>query len=157
MFKKRLSRTIGIGICIALGFSAFTFGAPSKASAATPESLKLISVGKQFLGTPYLFGADSGSTTAFDCSSFTQYIFKKLGVTLPRTSSAQALKGKKVAKGYLSVGDLIFFNTSGKGISHVAIYAGNGKMLHSAGSGVKITSMNISYWKNKFVTARRVL
>ncbi|MBW7455187.1 C40 family peptidase, partial [Paenibacillus sepulcri] len=126
--------------------------------AATPAALSLISSGTQFLGVPYRFGAPAGVTYAFDCSSFIQYVFKASGIKLPRTSVAQATAGKKVAKGYLSTGDLVFFNTGGAGISHVAIYAGNGKILHSSSTkGVTIASMNTTYWQSKYVTARRVL
>jgi cell wall-associated NlpC family hydrolase len=63
-----------------------------------------------------------------------------------------------VKKGYISMGDLVFFNTNGSGISHVGIYAGYGKMIHASGhKGVTVTKLNSSYWKSKFVTARRVL
>jgi cell wall-associated NlpC family hydrolase len=86
-------------------------------------------------------------------------MFGSIGVWLPRTSSAQAYMGKKVDKGSISMGDLVFYSTNGgKSISHVAIYAGGGKILHSSSSkGVTLTDMNSSYWKTKYVTARRVL
>ncbi|CAI6087402.1 C40 family peptidase [Cohnella sp. JJ-181] len=130
----------------------------SKASAATPESLALLSLGKQYIGTPYRFGAASGLTSAFDCSSFVQYIFSKEGTKLPRTAAAMAAKGQKVSKGSLSVGDLIFYNSSSNWIGHVAIYAGAGKILHASTSkGVTITSMDNSYWKARYVTAKRIL
>jgi len=83
-------------------------------------------------------------------------MFNTIGVSLPRTSIEQAKIGEKVKPGYLSVGDLVFYNTNGKGISHVAIYAGDGKILHSASEGVMISNMNSSYWKSRYVTARRV-
>lgn len=146
-------------LCSALVLSAVTFGSfAPKAQAATPETIKLVSVGKKYLGTPYKFGAPTGATYAFDCSSFTQFLFKGFDVSLPRTTTAQALKGKKVSMGMLSMGDLVFFNTNGKSISHVAIYAGNNKMIHSSSSkGVTVTDMTTSYWKTKYVTARRVI
>jgi cell wall-associated NlpC family hydrolase len=158
MQKNRLvKRVLMTTLCATIGLSAFVNGFSTKANAATPESIKVVSSAKKYLGVPYRFGAPSGITYAFDCSSFTQYVFKKNGVKLPRTSIAQAAKGIKVAKGNLSVGDLVFFNTNGRSISHVAIYAGNHKILHSSGSGVSLTSMNTTYWSNKYVTARRVL
>ena len=148
-----------LGLCTVIGLSAFAFGASAnRADAATAESLKLISNGKNYVGTPYKYGAPAGVTYAFDCSSFTQYMFNGLDVSLPRTASSQATLGKKVAKADLSVGDLVFFKTNGKNISHVAIYAGSSKILHSASSsGVTVSNMNSSYWKSKYVTARRVL
>lgn len=129
-----------------------------KASAATTESLKLLSVGKQYIGVPYQFGAPSGATYAFDCSSFAQHVFGKMGIWLPRTSAAQAWIGKPVAKAYLSVGDLVFFRSGGPGVGHVGIYAGGGNMLHASRSkGITLTSMHTSYWTANYVTARRVL
>lgn len=159
MRKTNLLKSIAkAGICSAIVLSAFTFGSTAQqAHAATPQTISLISTGKAFLGTPYKFGAPAGVTYAFDCSSFTQFIFKAINVNLPRTSTAQATMGKKVDKGSLSMGDLVFYNTNGKSISHVAVYAGNNKIIHSSSSqGVTITSMNSNYWKNKYVTARRV-
>lgn len=155
-FLKSIAKA---GICSAIVMSAITLGtfAP-KAHAATPETLDLISTGKEYIGTPYKFGAPAGVTYAFDCSSFTQFLYKGLDVKLPRSSSAQAGVGEKVAKSSLSVGDLVFFNTNGKSISHVAIYAGNNKIIHSSTSqGVTVTSLGSSYWAKKYVTARRVL
>jgi cell wall-associated NlpC family hydrolase len=155
--KRILTKSLAVGVSVVIGYSSIAFGSSSRAEAATPESLKLLDTGKELVGTPYLFGAPSGVTYAFDCSSFTQFVFKKLDVSLPRTSIAQAEMGTKVAKGYLSVGDLLFFNTSGSGISHVGIYAGNNKMLHSSKSGVKISDITSAYWNKRYVTARRVL
>ncbi|MDI4646827.1 C40 family peptidase [Cohnella hashimotonis] len=130
----------------------------SKASAATQESLALLSFGKQYIGTPYVYGAASGLTSAFDCSSFVQYIFGKEGTALPRTAAAMASKGTKVTKASLSVGDLVFFSSSNNWIGHVAIYAGDGKILHASTSqGVTVSSMNSTYWKARYVTAKRVL
>ena len=148
-----LAGFLAIGGCLGLGIAA-----PSQADAATPESLALLEYGKKYIGVPYLYGARAGSTSAFDCSSFVQYVFGKFDKKLPRTSVSQAYTGQKVAKSYLSVGDLVFFRTNGVSISHVAIYAGNNKILHSSSSkGVTISNMNTSYWKKAYVTARRVL
>jgi len=144
-------------IVTALSFTALTFGASGKSEAATKDTTDLLSTGKQYIGTPYEFGASTGNTSSFDCSSFIQFVFESNGVKLPRTTTAQAQVGEKVDKDDLNVGDLVFFNTNGKSISHVAIYAGNNKILHSASSkGVSIADMNSSYWKSKYVTARRV-
>jgi cell wall-associated NlpC family hydrolase len=155
-----LKHIVKIGSCGAIIWSAVTFGAGTdSAHAATPTSIALIDSSKDYIGTPYLYGAAAGSTSAFDCSSFTQYMLGSIGVWLPRTSTAQAYMGEKVGKGFLSMGDLVFFSTNGgKSISHVGIYAGSGKFIHSSSSkGVTVTDMNSSYWKNKYVTARRVL
>lgn len=160
MRKMNLLKSIAkAGICSAIVLSAFTFGSNAQqAHAATPETINLISTGKVYLGTPYKFGAPAGVTYAFDCSSFTQFLFKGFDVNLPRTSVAQAAVGEKVAKGSLSMGDLVFFNTNGKSISHVAVYAGNNKIIHSSSSkGVAVSNMDSGYWAKRYVTARRVI
>ncbi|MNZ98745.1 Murein DD-endopeptidase MepS/Murein LD-carboxypeptidase precursor [compost metagenome] len=147
------------GVCSAIVMSAIAIGSFTQtAHAATPQTIELISTSKTYIGTPYKFGAPAGVTYAFDCSSFTQFIFKGLDIELPRTSAAQANVGEKVAKGSLSMGDLVFFNTNGKSISHVAIYAGNNKIIHSSSSnGVTLSDLDSSYWSKRYVTARRVL
>ncbi|GKU79941.1 C40 family peptidase [Paenibacillus sp. L3-i20] len=152
-------RIVKISTCSAIVWTAFTFGAANQdVSAANPASLELIETSKDYIGTPYQFGAKPGNTSAFDCSSFTQYMFKRLNIWLPRTSAAQASMGTKVDKASLSTGDLVFYKTNGKSISHVAIYAGNNQIIHSASSkGVSIANMNSTYWKSKYVTARRVI
>ena len=110
------------------------------------------------IGSPYVWGAEGPNS--FDCSGFTYYVFRNAaGVSLPRTSSAQSGYGKTVSKSNLQPGDLVFFNTSGKGVSHVGIYVGGGNMIHSPSSGktVSVTSINSSYYSSRFVTAKRVL
>jgi len=155
--KLAIKWVLACGLAVT-GLFGTAIGTASQASAATTESLNLLSFGKDYIGTPYKFGATAGSTAAFDCSSYVQYVFDQAGISLPRTSSAQASVGEKVDKAYLSVGDLLFFKTGGSGISHVAIYAGEGKMLHASSSqGVILSSMNTTYWTKAYVTARRVL
>lgn len=109
------------------------------------------------LGVSYRYG---GTTPAgFDCSGFVQYVFRKNGISLPRTSYDQFKAGKSIAKSELKPGDLVFFNTYGSGASHVGIYAGNAKFIHaSTTKGVTYDSLNDPYyWSKKFIGARRVL
>ncbi|MBJ6359965.1 C40 family peptidase [Paenibacillus sp. MAHUQ-46] len=158
MLKQKFYRKLIMTcLCTSIGLAAFAFGPSNQVSAATSEATEIISTGKDLLGTPYRYGS-SGTTSSFDCSSFVQYVFNQSDISLPRTSSDQAEIGEKVGKSSLSKGDLMFFNTNGKSISHVAIYIGDNKMLHAAsGKGVTITDIDNVYWKSKFVTARRVL
>ncbi|OSX54521.1 C40 family peptidase [Anoxybacillus ayderensis] len=134
----------------------FTFFAnPFKTEAAFSANT-LIAEAQKVIGTPYRAGGTTPK--GFDCSGFVSYTYKKLGVSLPRSSEAMYGVGKPVSLNQLAPGDLLFFKTSKhKGISHVAIYIGNGRMVHSTSSkGVKIDSIHQSYWKQRFVGAKRL-
>ncbi|MGO4274410.1 C40 family peptidase [Paenibacillus sp. TAF58] len=125
----------------------------------------LIVKGFGFLGAPYVFGAKSDQTDSFDCSSFLKYIFISQGVSLPRDSRQQSQLGTEVTIDQLREGDLVFFTTPKRKnksgidrIGHVAVFLGNGLMLHTfrSGIGVTISELNGS-WKERFVQAKRVL
>lgn len=120
------------------------------------KSSQVTSTAKKVMGVKYLYG---GTTTkGFDCSGFVGYVYKKVGVKLPRTSGAMYKTGKSVSKKNLKTGDLVFFKTSGKGVSHTGIYIGNGKFAHSSSSkGVSVAKINDPYyWGSKYVGAKRV-
>ena len=117
---------------------------------------KIIKTSKKYIGVPYKWGGTTPK--GFDCSGFTQYIFNAHGVYIPRTSREQYNFGTKVSKSNLQPGDLVFFNTSGKGVSHVGLYIGDGKFIHSAASkGIVIAELFSNYWMNLYLGARRVL
>ncbi|MCF6410077.1 C40 family peptidase [Pseudalkalibacillus salsuginis] len=121
---------------------------------------QIIDTGDNYLGANYRYGSPVGTTSSFDCSSFTVTVFKKHGITLPRSSSAQANVGTTVSKSNLQVGDLLFYDTDFDGvINHVSIYAGNGKMLGAQSStGVAFAdAFSPYYWGSRFVKAQRVL
>lgn len=128
---------------------SFTAGTASAASTLN-ESIDAL------IGTPYKW---AGTTEkGFDCSGFTSYVFAQFGFDLPHTSKGQNEEGYWIDKSDLRPGDLVFFNTDGKGISHVGIYIGDGMFAHSAyGTGVTKTSLNDAYYKKRYVSARRVL
>lgn len=124
------------------------------ASSASASSA-IISTGQQFMGVPYKYGAESGDTRSFDCSSFVQHVYKLNGISLPRSSRQQSEVGTYVSRDQLQPGDLVFFYSP---IHHVAIYIGNGKILHTYGSpGVTISDLNSGSWDSHYSTARRVL
>jgi lipoprotein Spr len=126
------------------------------ASADTSDKSTLVSVVSSVYGTPYKFGGIT--TSGFDCSGFTQYVFKKMGVSLARTSAAQYKQGTPVSKSQLREGDLVFFNTLGNGVSHVGIYIGDGKFAHSSSSkGIRTDSLSNSYYKQRYLGAKRIL
>lgn len=118
---------------------------------------KILQDGEQFIGLPYVYG---GSTPkGFDCSGFTKYVYGLSGITLQRVSRDQYAKdGTHVKKSDLQPGDLVFFGENGR-VSHVGIYAGNGKMLHSPRTGKSIcyTSIESNYYVSRYIGAKRVL
>ena len=120
-----------------------------------PEAIRLSSL--LFYGTPYRFGGNSSH--ALDCSAFVQKVFRANGIELPRDSRAQAKYGYKVSLSELKPGDLLFFKTYKRDVSHVGIYIGDGKMIHAArrGGGVKISSIYDPYYIQRFLFAKRVI
>lgn len=126
-------------------------GMPSRGNANA-----LIGFAERFLGTPYVYG---GSTpNGFDCSGYTQYVFRQMGYELNRTAASQATQGTPVAYGEWQPGDLLFFRYyGGAGINHVGIYIGNGVFIHSSSSsGVRYNNvLSDSYYISNYVTARR--
>lgn len=111
-----------------------------------------------FLGVPYRRG---GSTveTGFDCSGFVRAMYEQtVGLVLPRKAEQQAAATEKIDKKDLAPGDLVFFNTMRRTFSHVGIYIGDGKFIHSPkpGAEVRVENMAESYWSRRFDGARRV-
>ncbi|MEK3884867.1 C40 family peptidase [Paenibacillus sp. PL2-23] len=147
--KKKVSMILA-GLVLLLAFQAGSVFASAS---------KMDGIIDDLIGTRYSYGGTS--VKGFDCSGFTGYVFGKMGLDLPRRSVDQASVGTKVAKADLQPGDLVFFDTSGHnngGISHVGIYVGDGSFAHASTSkGVTVDKLESSYYKSRFVTARRVM
>ena len=111
-----------------------------------------------FLGVPYKYGGNSVDT-GFDCSGFVRAVYEQsVGKILPRRSDEQAAATQEIDRSELKPGDLVFFNTMRRAFSHVGIYVGDGKFIHSprSGSQVRVEDMRMSYWSTRFNGARRV-
>jgi cell wall-associated NlpC family hydrolase len=122
------------------------------------RTTNLISTAVGLMGIPYLRGGNSAET-GFDCSGFVRYIYKEtIGLVLPRSADQQANTTQKIDRSELKPGDLVFFNTMKRTFSHVGIYLGEGKFIHSprSGASVRIEDMRIPYWNVRFDGARRV-
>jgi len=132
---------------------------PSRAEAVASVSGETPSAVRRalaYLGTRYRYGGSS--SRGFDCSGFTSYIYRRHGINLPHSASAQYRIGKPVSRSELQSGDLVFFRTRGQRISHVGIYIGNGKFVHasSARGRVRIDTLDSGYYKQRYVGARRI-
>ena len=155
-YLKLLRNTV-----LTLAAAFIIFFAPvngNEASASTSYSVDdLKEISSKYIGVRYSYGGTSAS--GFDCSGFVRHVFKELGITsLDRTSAGMYGQGTAVDKSELQPGDLVFFNTSGKRVSHVGIFIGSGKFIHASTSkGVIKTSINDKqYWGKKYVGAKRI-
>ena len=111
-----------------------------------------------FLGVPYRRGGNSADT-GFDCSGFVRAMYEQtIGLVLPRRANEQAAATETIDRKDLQPGDLVFFNTMRQAFSHVGIYVGEGKFIHSPkpGAQVRVEDMGVAYWARRFDGARRV-
>mgnify|MGYP000512382501 CR=1 FL=1 len=128
-------------------------GALSGNSQTNPQGdNEIINTAKSFLGTPYVWGGTSPS--GFDCSGFTQYVLAQNGKSIPRTSQEQFASGQAVDKSQLQAGDLVFYGNGEA--THVGIYEGNNKIIHSPHTGDVVKESDFStYWTSAYLGARR--
>lgn len=122
-----------------------------------PDARQVLARATSLLGSPYVYGASG--PYAFDCSGFTMYVFKQVGIELPHNAAAQADLGVPVSREQLAPGDLVFFSYYGRpGIDHVGIYVGDGRFIHaSSRAGVKYSSLYEPYYTVNYQGARRIL
>ena len=126
--------------------------AVTESTTTSASGSAVVSYAQQFLGCKYVYGGTS--TNGFDCSGFTQYVYKHFGINLNRTAAAQYSNGKSVTE--LQAGDLVMFGKSG--INHVGIYIGGNTFIHAAnpGRGVTTDSLSTGYYKTNYVGAKRI-
>ncbi|CAA6820325.1 MAG: Putative secreted protein [uncultured Sulfurovum sp.] len=116
---------------------------------------------KSFLGTPYVWGATGPSK--FDCSGFTQWVYRDSGINIPRVSKDQARVGQFIQYDDLERGDMVFFDTKKKRtgkVTHVGIYLGNNNFIHASSAGESVVIYNFekkTFYKKRFLWGRRVL
>ena len=130
----------------------------AQAHTVADNTSALVTTAMGFIGLRYRRGGNSAET-GFDCSGFVRSIYSQtIGLMLPRSAKQQAAATQTIDKKELQPGDLVFFNTMRRTFSHVGIYIGDGKFVHSPRSGqtVRVESMQTSYWKKRFDGARRV-
>lgn len=129
------------------------------ASIMAHRASELVVTAMGFLGVPYRRGGSSVDT-GFDCSGFVKAMYEQtVGLILPRRANEQAAATQKIERHELQPGDLVFFNTLRRTFSHVGIYVGDNKFIHSPkpGAQVRVEDMRVHYWSSRFDGARRVL
>jgi len=132
---------------------------PARQQALSDEQMNdLVIYAMSLADTPYRYGGNSADS-GFDCSGFVGHVYRQtLGVSLPRTSREISRVGTPISRSDLRPGDLVFYNTLRASFSHVGIYIGDGKFVHSPKSGdrVRVEQMQMRYWQERFDGARRI-
>ncbi|GAA0297491.1 cell wall-associated NlpC family hydrolase [Gracilibacillus halotolerans] len=125
-----------------------------KTDTVSKNASSITAIATKYIGTPYVWGGTS--TSGFDCSGYLQYVFAEKDIVLPRTVSDIWNVTKLVDQP--SIGDLVFFQTYKTGPSHAGIYVGNNQFIHAGASrGVEISSLDNSYWNERYLGAKRVV
>ena len=157
--KKKLSGIIILYMKYFLAFTVLFFSACMSFSLDTENNI--VEKAKEYIGTPYEYGGTSPS--GFDCSGFVYFLYKDHVKGISSVASMQAKLGEAVARKDLLPGDLTFWATGSnpKSVTHVGIYIGNNQMIGALSEGprlgIQISDMDSSYWKGRFLFARRVL
>ena len=139
-----------------------TGGAAASAGSRLADSV--IATATEVMGRPYQYGGTGNDGGGFDCSGLIQYAYGQHGVTLPRRSVDQARQGKKVKKDVKSLrpGDLLTFSNRGGPVTHVGLYIGDRRFIHSATRGVQVSTLSADdpygrWWHRRWVGVRRIL
>ncbi len=112
---------------------------------------------RTYAGAAYRAGGDNPA--GFDCSGFVQYLYRHAGIVLPRTAESQFDVGRSLRPRDVEAGDLVFFRTEGRRISHVGIATGHGTFIHApnARSRVRVDRLDAAYWSDRYAGARRIV
>jgi murein DD-endopeptidase len=137
-------------------------------SGVNPNRVELISsvlsTATDAMGTPYKWGGTGEADGGFDCSGLIQYAYGQHGISLPRRSADQATEGEKIEKRLAALlpGDILTFSNSGGRVTHVGLYLGDGRFIHSANDGVQVSLLSSEdvygrWWWRRWVGARRIV
>jgi cell wall-associated NlpC family hydrolase len=162
-----LSAVILVGKAVSTAAGSSPGGAPARrlpsSPAPTPSASRVLTTADQYVGTKYTWGGNTPQS-GFDCSGFTKYVFAKEGVGLPRTAHEQAKMGRAVPLDFAAFqpGDLLFFAEPSEDISHVAIYVGNGQIIHASHGYGSVNYLDLAtsrgdWYVQNLVAVRRVL
>ncbi|SNX54710.1 NlpC/P60 family protein [Thermoanaerobacterium sp. RBIITD] len=145
---------VGAATEAAIQRAAGSGSATSRGSYERTSNYDIVSIAKQYLGTPYVYGGTTPS--GFDCSGFVQYVYKKAGKSIGRTTYDQYDGGRAVSLSNLQPGDIVFFSTSGNGPTHEGIYIGDNRIIHMSDSRKQAAYDDFSGWfRQYYIGARR--
>lgn len=148
--KKGYSSKSYWNISSKLFYSLPTVGSTSSGSSTSTSTTgsKLVYQAKQLIGANYVYGGDSWSDGGFDCSGLTQYVYGKVGISIPRTATTQwnGTSNRSTYKSFRQIGDIVVLEDSSGYISHVGIYIGDNKMIHSPKPGYRVTTASLDWW-----------
>jgi cell wall-associated NlpC family hydrolase len=137
---------------------------PRIATTAAALADSVIATATEVMGRPYQYGGTGTDGDGFDCSGLIQYAYGRHGITLPRTSTEQARQGRAVKKNVttLAPGDLLTFSNRGGPVTHVGLYIGDGRFIHSATRGVQVSVLSGDdpygrWWYVRWVGVRRIV
>jgi cell wall-associated NlpC family hydrolase len=139
---------------------------PAVAATRPPESLtdSIIATATDAMGRPYTYGGTGEDGEGFDCSGLIQYSYGKHGIVLPRRSTDQAREGRKIERKLklLAPADILTFSNRGGQVSHVGLYIGDGRFIHSATRGVQVSVLSPDdpygrWWYKRWVGVRRIV
>ncbi len=155
---RSLVRLLGVALLLGAGACASARPAPVVSGPAGRASgAAVLAEARTYTGVAYRSGG--ASPAGFDCSGFVQYLFGQVGVRLPRTAAQQYEVGRTIRERAITAGDLVFFRTEGRRISHVGIATGDGGFIHApnARSRVRIDRLDAGYWSDRYAGARRIV
>jgi cell wall-associated NlpC family hydrolase len=132
---------LAVLIIVALNAACTPFQRETPRSAAVNPGAAALLAAESRIGTPYRYGGSGPD--AFDCSGLIAYAYQKAGVALPRTAAQQYALARPVPRAELRPGDLVFFRWSGREVSHVGIYAGDGQFVHAPQTGGQVRTANL--------------
>ena len=122
-----------------------------------PPADQVCDMARAFIGTPYVYGGTTPK--GFDCSGLVQYVYREVGVSLPRTARDQSRAGRAATVRTMLPGDLIFFRIDRDVVAHVGIYLGRGEFVHAprTGKNVRVDSIDNGWWRTRVKAVRRVV
>ena len=139
---------------------------PDAGARPSPATLadSIIATATEAMGRPYVFGGTGAHGEGFDCSGLIQYAYGKHGIPLPRRSTDQAREGRKIGREVrlLASADILTFSNRGGQVTHVGLYIGDGRFIHSATSGVQVSTLSAEdpygrWWYKRWVGVRRIV